>query len=87
MVASTREVLDAWKLGETRNLTEDLTRLTLRVATKTLFGEDVGDRGLRVSIALAPRRALLVEVHRKGTPWREGAGRVGGSIRNLAQLL
>jgi cytochrome P450 len=49
MVALTTRMLDEWKVDETRDVHEDLTELTLRIATKTLFGEDAGDRGVALA--------------------------------------
>lgn len=49
MVRITADVLDAWRVGETRDVHEDMTELTLRVATKTLFGEDEGERGAELA--------------------------------------
>lgn len=51
MVAITGALLDEWRAGQQRDVHADLTELTLRIATKTLFGEDAGDRG----VALARR--------------------------------
>jgi cytochrome P450 len=49
MVALTSRMLDEWKVGEERDVHEDLTELTLRIATKTLFGEDAGERGVNLA--------------------------------------
>ena len=46
MVAMTERMLASWHDGDERDVHEDLTELTLRVATKTLFGEDAGERGV-----------------------------------------
>ena len=46
MVALTTRMLDEWSLGEERDIHADMTELTLRIATKTLFGEDAGERGV-----------------------------------------
>jgi len=45
MVKIAGEIFDQYRLGETRDIHADMTELTLRVATKTLFGEDEGVRG------------------------------------------
>lgn len=45
MVALTEAMLETWRPGETRDVHADMTSLTLRVATKTLFGSDAGERG------------------------------------------
>ena len=49
MVALTGRMLDAWREGEERDVHADMTELTLRVATKTLFGEDAGERGVELA--------------------------------------
>lgn len=42
MVAITRSVLDSLKVGDQRDIADVMRLLTLRVVTKTLLGEDVG---------------------------------------------
>jgi cytochrome P450 len=49
MVAITARMLDEWREDETRDVAVDMTELTLRIATKTLFGEDAGDSGIRLA--------------------------------------
>ncbi len=49
MLTLTDEMLGRWKKGETRDVHGDMTELTLRIATKTLFGEDERERGVRLS--------------------------------------
>jgi cytochrome P450 len=49
MVALTQRMLDEWREGEERDLLDDMTELTLGIATKTLFGEDAGERGLELA--------------------------------------
>ena len=49
MVALTSRMLDEWKVDEVRDVHADMTELTLRIATKTLFGEDAGDRGVALA--------------------------------------
>lgn len=49
MVTITERVLSTYREGETRDVLADMTELTLRVATKTLFGEEAGDRGLQLA--------------------------------------
>jgi len=49
MVAICNELLSTWRIGETRDVLADMTELTLRIATKTLFGEDAGARGMELS--------------------------------------
>lgn len=49
MVAITKRMLDEWHENEQRDVHADLTELTLRIATKTLFGEDAGERGVALA--------------------------------------
>ncbi|WP_146650887.1 cytochrome P450 [Labilithrix luteola] len=49
MVALTTKVLDEWRDDQVRDVLEDMTELTLRIATKTLFGEDAGEQGVRLA--------------------------------------
>jgi cytochrome P450 len=48
MVAITESVLAEMSAGSVRNICPDMMELTLRVATKTLFGSDMGEAGLRI---------------------------------------
>lgn len=49
MVRITEATLERFRPGETRDVHADLTEITLRIATKTLFGEDEGDRGVALA--------------------------------------
>ncbi|HEU5099971.1 MAG TPA: cytochrome P450 [Roseiflexaceae bacterium] len=57
MVAITQSVLNCWRVGEQVDVAEQLRHLTARVATKTLFGEDIAQdshgAGRTVQAALA----------------------------------
>jgi cytochrome P450 len=52
MVALTRRMIDSWQDGETRDIHDELTRLTLAIAARTLFDADVTDRASEVGQAL-----------------------------------
>jgi cytochrome P450 len=52
MVALTEEVLDDWKVGQTRDVHADMMRLTLRIAAQTLFGARVEGREVAVGQAM-----------------------------------
>jgi cytochrome P450 len=43
------ELFQRYQAGDARDVHADMTELTLRIATKTLFGEDEGERGLVLS--------------------------------------
>jgi cytochrome P450 len=57
MARISEETFARYRAGETRDVHADMTELTLRVATKTLFGEDEGERG--VELARLMQRWLL----------------------------
>jgi cytochrome P450 len=48
MVAVTQSVLDGFRVGQVRDVRLDMNELTLRIATRTLFGTDLGVRGVEV---------------------------------------
>jgi cytochrome P450 len=58
MVRIAEQTVDRWVAGETRDVHAEMTELTLRVATKTLFGADEGERG--VALARMMQRWLLM---------------------------
>ncbi|HEY8072883.1 MAG TPA: cytochrome P450 [Labilithrix sp.] len=49
MVAIVDDLLGEYRAGEMRDVLDDMTELTLRIATKTLFGEDAGEKGIELS--------------------------------------
>jgi cytochrome P450 len=53
MVAYTERLLAGWREGETRDLQTEMTRLTLEITGKTLFGADVGGEAPDVGRAMA----------------------------------
>src|SRR5262249_29221666 len=48
MVQVTHDVLASFRPGETRDVLRDMNELTLRIVTRTLFGQDLGQRGVSV---------------------------------------
>jgi cytochrome P450 len=52
IVASALQMLARWRNGETRDIHQEMTRVTLEVAAKTLFGADVSQDADRVGRAL-----------------------------------
>lgn len=52
MTEFTRETLDGWHDGETRDLHEDMMALTLNIVAQALFGADVSDKTEEVGAAL-----------------------------------
>jgi cytochrome P450 len=53
MVAYAERLIAGWKAGETRDLQPEMTRLTLEITAKTLFGADIGTDAADVGAALA----------------------------------
>ena len=60
MVEVTESCLDGWRTGEQRNMMQELRVLTMRIATRTLFGEDIGERGRRIGPLLQTAFNALV---------------------------
>jgi cytochrome P450 len=48
MVAVTQAALDDFRVGQTRDLRQDMNQLALRIVTRTLFGSDLGARGAEI---------------------------------------
>ncbi len=48
MVEVTESVINRYTPGELRDVRPDMMEITLRIATKTLFGTDMGERGVEV---------------------------------------
>lgn len=59
MVAYTERLLATWQPGETRNIAEDMMKLTLYIVAKTLFDTDVSRVSHQVGAAL---EVLLISV-------------------------
>lgn len=76
MVRITSDVLANYRVGTTRDVHADLTELTLRIATTTLFGEDEGARGVELArvmqtwllTMMSPK--MLLRVDAPGLPYR-----------------
>lgn len=52
MVAYTRRMLDSWVDGQTRDVQEDMMRLTLEIVAKTLFGAEIQGESSEASAAM-----------------------------------
>ncbi len=77
MVHIASDVLAQWRANETRDVHADMTELTLRIATKTLFGEDEGSRGTNLArmmqrwLTTMISPAMLFQLDVPGLPyWR-----------------
>jgi cytochrome P450 len=51
-VQHTRRMLDAWPVGETRDVAPEMTRLTLGIAAKTLFNAELSDTADELGTAI-----------------------------------
>lgn len=77
MARITEETLARYRPGQLRDVHADMTELTLRVATKTLFGEDEGERGVALArmmqswlVTMFSPWMLLLRFDVPGTPYR-----------------
>jgi cytochrome P450 len=52
IVASAQQMLATWRPGETRDMHQEMARLTLQIVAQTLFGVQVGAEADEVSVAL-----------------------------------
>jgi cytochrome P450 len=52
MVAHTQQMLQRWQVGETRDMAQEMMRLTLGIASKTLFDADVSDQADEIGKAI-----------------------------------
>ncbi len=59
MVAVTEALLAEFRPGSTRDVRPDMMRVTLRIATTTLFGADLGELGLQIGHELESWAATL----------------------------
>lgn len=75
MVEAAEEVLARFRPGEVRDIALDMNELTLRIVTRTLFGADLGERGLRIGRLLQQwlaymKLAALAPYDLPGLPYR-----------------
>ncbi len=75
MVTTTEELLEKYRPGTIRDIRPDMTEVTLRIATSTLFGADLGALGLSIGHDLEAwgvlfRGAAMFPFDLPGTPYR-----------------
>ena len=75
MVAVTEDLLREYRPGTLRDIRPDMMRVTLRIATTTLFGADLGEVGLKLghdleSWSASLRGAAVVPFDLPGLPYR-----------------
>lgn len=66
MVQHTLNLLNTWQTGGSRNIDDDMMRLTMDIVTSTLFGTDVTDDANRVGEAIATLQAITVGEFKAG---------------------
>lgn len=59
MVEITKAFLDGWRIGAQRNMMHELRLLTMRIATRTLFGEDIGAHSRSIGLLLQEAFSVL----------------------------
>lgn len=59
MVEITKAFLDDWRIGAQRNMMHELRLLTMRIATRTLFGEDIGAHSRSIGLLLQEAFSVL----------------------------
>jgi cytochrome P450 len=75
MVSTTEALLAKYRAGTVRDIRPDMMEVTLRIATSTLFGGDLGERGLAIGHDLEEwgvvfRGAAMFPFDLPGTPYR-----------------
>jgi len=75
MVRATEALLAKYQPGTVRDVRPDMMEVTLRIATSTLFGEDLGERGLRIGREVEEwgvvfRSAAIFPFDLPGSPYR-----------------
>jgi cytochrome P450 len=93
MAALIGQTLDQWRSGEQRDMAVEMQRLTMSIATRTLFGLDVAPNadligGLiqRVMTLITAPSVYLLPYNRPGTPYRhlcQAAERLESAIRTM----
>jgi cytochrome P450 len=92
MVAITESVLAGYREGAVRDLKPDMMELTLRVATKTLFGADMGEAGLVIGRDLQRwlellRPAAVLPLDLPSLPYRRWLDLSHRIDRQMAELV
>lgn len=92
MVAITEAAIAAWTPGHVRDLRPDMNELTLRVASKTLFGAELDDTGVQIGRGLQRwlalmRPAAVVPFDVPGLPYRRWLDTTRAVDTRLRELL
>jgi cytochrome P450 len=76
IVAITQQILDSWSVGEPRDILHEMQRLTLRTATKTLFGLDISEKADNVGrllqnwLRMSASLPVIMAIDWPGLPYR-----------------
>lgn len=93
MIACADRGLAGWREGETRDIHQEMTHLTLDIVVRTLFGVEVGDQAARVRQALEVIIAEFgtqqwsLRAYLQGIPLTAGYRRVQRAVRELDEIL
>ena len=92
MVAATEALLAEYRPGSTRDIRPDMMHVTLRIATQTLFGADLGELGLQIghdieSWAATLRGANIVPFDLPLTPYRRWLDLSSSIDRRMLEVL
>jgi cytochrome P450 len=92
MVALTDSIAARIEPGSVRNLRDDFTELTLRIATKTLFGADMRETGLQISHSLARwlqlfQASVALPYDLPGMPYRRFLDLSGSIVAELGAMI
>ncbi|HNN95213.1 MAG TPA: cytochrome P450 [Pseudomonadota bacterium] len=93
MVRLTEEMLAGFTPGRVIDLSAEVTRLTLRVATQTLFGDDVGEAGMQVAswlqewLSVMFQPGMYLRSDRPFLPYRRWLDRTHQIDRAMADIV
>jgi cytochrome P450 len=92
IVAVTEQLLSDYRPGTTRDIRPDMMRVTLRIATTTLFGADFGELGLQIGHDLESwnaglRAANIVPFDLPLTPYRRWLDLSSAIDRRMVEII
>ncbi|NET31509.1 MAG: cytochrome P450 [Cyanothece sp. SIO1E1] len=69
IVAITQSALDQWHIGQPLDVAEVMRLLTMRIATQTLFGEDIGQEGVSTGQLIQNILAIMGSLGLRSLPF------------------
>ncbi len=66
VVADAAQVLDCWRVGEVRDVHQEMSQLTVRVITQAMFGVEVVETALEIGEAM---EAIMVRYFHQAETW------------------